>query len=1221
MRSGLDSSREISLNHIYRDVGSFGQRTRKFLSNGENAALLMGGLAGVAFIMPAISELAFAGALGIGAYSMGVQRKNGLPMQVPMSANTLDPKEINLATKKADKGKGIVYIGNDQKTNEEIWLTDTQARTHMMFLGTTGSGKALQMDEPILTPGGFKLNRDIKVGDYVIHRSGKPTKAIGVFPQGSLELYRISFCDGRFMDVSGDHLWEVHHKHWNGKYKEGISRAGMARPRVMTTCEIMEKMSVNNGTFSIPLYEPDFNSPRSEDLPVSPYLLGALLGDGGLGEKTLTFTSIDEPLLERVRSDLSQYGMTLKHYPSNSYCSFNIVSRDGDKRLNHERKTEFRVILENLGLTGKRSEEKFIPDCYLSASPADRIELLRGLMDTDGTAGKAGGVSFSTSSKQLAEDVRRLVQSIGGIAKIATKKPTYTHKGVKKNGRASFNISLRVKNPSSLFELSRKNERVENYQYSESLKLKIQSVEKLEKSAECQCIKVEADDGLFVAGDYIVTHNTEFLISVAFNALVHGSGLIYVDGKADNSLYGKLYSMARFMGREDDVLLINFQTGAKDVFGAQPRKMSNTLNPFAVGSSGMLTQLVVGLMSGGKEGGKSDVWENRAISFVEALLKPLVYLRDHYGLLLDVEIIRNYFNLEPLAALLTDNMEKTKNDFNADVWVEKKNPRFPGIGYALSGLAAYMDNLPGINWAKPMAKQESVVSEQHGYITMQLIRTFNSLSDTYGYIMKTPLAEIDFLDVFINRRILVVLLPALEKSPPELTNLGRIIVASIKSVMAVGLGADVEGDWAKVIDAKPTTSPSPYMCILDEYGYYAVEGFAVVPAQARSLGFSAIFAGQDLPAFEKASKPEAESTLANTTTKFCGKLECTKTFEYFKSVAGEAFYSRTGGFNNTATSILSHAYLDNQSAQIEKMSRISDMDLRSQISGEWHMFFADRIVRINSFFSNPKKVKKLRTNHFVPVAPPSDEVARKLNEIKARLVDQLGKGFATETPEGVRYALNDATTSKFNAYVSALEHPSEEIKALSGFDRTLKEVEAMLREMLTKSAGLTGDFERDLGGAEDEEEALPDDFMERMDRSGRRSSIDDFADMDEEDDPLGDMEFDEDSAEVDFSAHVSQADPANVLFNDGADDDRAEDRLSGLLDRDRMHAGLSSIEAQLGRPKQVSEVIASEVAFEMSASTHYPSAPLAEEPDLEDFFEVSNLLQSELRDHAEGEGK
>lgn len=993
MRSGLDSSREISLNHIYRDVGSFGQRTRKFLSNGENAALLMGGLAGVALIMPAISELAFAGALGIGTYSMRVQRKNGLPMQVPMSANTLDPKEIDLGTKKPVKGKGIVYIGNDQKTQEEIWLTDTQARTHMMFLGTTGSGKAQPLDALVLTPNGWVTMGEIRRGDVVSTPDGKRAKVLEIFPQGVKEIFRLTLSSGRSTRCCAEHLWRVRME--NKDYT------------LQTKALLM--LQSHGKEIYIPVFE--------------------------------------------------------------------------DRSISFER-------LDSIVRWGKES---------------------------------------------------------------------------------------------------------------------------------AQCIYIDHVDHLYVTDDGIVTHNTEFLISVAFNALVHGSGLIYVDGKADNSLYGKLYSMARFMGREDDVLLINFQTGAKDVFGAQPRKMSNTLNPFAVGSSGMLTQLVVGLMSGGKEGGKSDVWENRAISFVEALLKPLVYLRDHYGLLLDVEIIRNYFNLEPLAALLTDNMEKTKNDFNADIWVEKKNARFPGIGYALSGLAAYMDNLPGINWAKPMAKQESVVSEQHGYITMQLIRTFNSLSDTYGYIMKTPLAEIDFLDVFINRRILVVLLPALEKSPPELTNLGRIIVASIKSVMAVGLGADVEGDWAKVIDAKPTTSPSPYMCILDEYGYYAVEGFAVVPAQARSLGFSAIFAGQDLPAFEKASKPEAESTLANTTTKFCGKLECTKTFEYFKSVAGEAFYSRTGGFNNTATSILSHAYLDNQSAQIEKMSRISDMDLRSQISGEWHMFFADRIVRINSFFSNPRKVKKLRTNHFIPVAPPSDEVARKLNEVRTRLADQIAKGFANETADGIRYALNDAATTKFKAYADLLVQPSEEIAALSGFDRTVKEFDAMLRAALTTGSGLTESIERDLGvdSSGNDEESLPDDFMERMDRSGRRSSIDDFADMDEEDDPLGDMEFDEDSPEIDFSAHADKDDPSSVLFNDTAEEDRAEDRLSGLLDRDRTHAGLASIESQLGRPRQVSDVIASEVAFEMSASTHYPSVPLAEEPDLEDFFEVSNLLQSELRDHGE----
>ena len=260
---------------------------------------------------------------------------------------------------------------------------------------------------------------------------------------------------------------------------------------------------------------------------------------------------------------------------------------------------------------------------------------------------------------------------------------------------------------------------------------------------------------------------TEFLLSLVNNALIHASGFIYVDGKADSSLYAKIYSMARLYGREDSVLVVNFQTGAKDVFGPQEIKMSNTLNPFAVGSSGMLSQLVVSLMSTGK----GDVWENRAISFVEALMKPLVFLRDNYGLMLDVGVIRDYFTLPKLEEL---------------TWVSPET--YPGLDGTLDGMKSYLANLPTYDRAK-YQQQGETCNEQHGYITMQLVRTFNSLADTYGYIMRTQLAEIDFLDVFLNRRILVVLLPALEKSPPELTNLGRIIVAAIKATMAVGLGA------------------------------------------------------------------------------------------------------------------------------------------------------------------------------------------------------------------------------------------------------------------------------------------------------------------------------------------------------------------------------------------------------------------------------------------------
>lgn len=445
---------------------------------------------------------------------------------------------------------------------------------------------------------------------------------------------------------------------------------------------------------------------------------------------------------------------------------------------------------------------------------------------------------------------------------------------------------------------------------------------------------------------------TEYLISTIYNSLVHGSGLVYVDGKADNSLYGKIYSMARAMGREDDVMVINFQTGARDIYGAQPNKLSNTMNPFAVGSSGMLSELMKGLMATGK----SDIWSERAASFIEALIKPLVYLRDNKGLLLDVGVVREYFDLDLLEEM---------------AWKKYKDDKAMQASNVLDGLRAYLKSLAGYKENK-YHDQAETVGEQHGYITMQLTKSFGSLSDTYGYIMKTPLGEIDFVDVFLNRRILIVLLPALEKSPAELTNLGRIVVASLKATMAKGLGATLEGDWSKIIDSRPTTAPSPFLCVLDEYGYYAVEGFAVVPAQARSLGFSAIFAGQDLPAFEKASKEEAKSTLANTNTKFCGKLECTTTFEYFKSLASQGYYARIQRYEQNLGSITNSVKLD-EAVSIDRLDRVSFSDLRGQASGEWFLFFANAIIRVKSFYANPKKVKKLRVNHFIKVARPTAE--------------------------------------------------------------------------------------------------------------------------------------------------------------------------------------------------------------------------------------------------------
>ena len=446
---------------------------------------------------------------------------------------------------------------------------------------------------------------------------------------------------------------------------------------------------------------------------------------------------------------------------------------------------------------------------------------------------------------------------------------------------------------------------------------------------------------------------TEYLISTVYNALIHNSGFIYVDGKADSSLYGKLYSMARAFGREDDVLLINFQTGAEDIFGKLPKKVSNTLNMFATGSSGMLIELVKSL----KQSSDDDVWTKQADGFVAALIRPLVFLRDKHGLQLDVNVIRKFFELDVIEEL---------------AWVYPE--RYEGLEESgvLDGIRAYLMTKPGYLKAK-MHDQSAEVHNQHGYITMQLAQTFGSLADTYGHIMKTPLAEIDFADVFLNRRILVVLLPALENSPAELRNLGRIVVASIKATMAKGLGSAVEGEWAQIIDNKPTNAPSAFPTVLDEWGYYAVEGFSVVPAQARSLGFSAIFAGQDLPAFRKASKEEAASTLGNTNTQLVGKMTCMETFEYFEKVGGKGRYTMLQRYETDRGALGPSNFKADESVGIEQLDRITLESLRGQGSGTWTLLFGNRIVSVKGFYANPKPVKFLRTNHFLRVGRPSVE--------------------------------------------------------------------------------------------------------------------------------------------------------------------------------------------------------------------------------------------------------
>ncbi|MEE4376327.1 MAG: TraM recognition domain-containing protein, partial [Candidatus Competibacteraceae bacterium] len=280
---------------------------------------------------------------------------------------------------------------------------------------------------------------------------------------------------------------------------------------------------------------------------------------------------------------------------------------------------------------------------------------------------------------------------------------------------------------------------------------------------------------------------------------------------------------------------------------------------------------------------------------------------------------------------------------------------------------------------------------QHGYLQNQFNRMFNQLADVYGHIFRAGYAEIDLTDVVLQRRILVVMLPALEKSPDELANLGKLLISSLKAMLAVGLGAQLEGSHRAVIERRPTNSPSPYVGVFDEYGYYAVKGFAVVPAQARSLGFSVCFGGQDIQSFGKQSKEEADAIVGNTLTKIAMKIEDPKdTADLFEKLGGHAIAVQTSGFTRGHNTLLSGLYRDVPNATLERRARIDPLDLRAQRLGEAHIFHGTTVIRANLFYTGEFKAKAYRLNRLVPLGPPE-------TDLKAQQ--------ALLTPEGLRQAV------------------------------------------------------------------------------------------------------------------------------------------------------------------------------------------------------------------------
>lgn len=253
------------------------------------------------------------------------------------------------------------------------------------------------------------------------------------------------------------------------------------------------------------------------------------------------------------------------------------------------------------------------------------------------------------------------------------------------------------------------------------------------------------------------------------------------------------------------------------------------------------------------------------------------------------------------------------------------------------------------------------------------------------------MGEVDYKDLVYNRRILFVMLPALEKDPDALSGLGKLVVAGVRSALAPALGEKVEGSHEEVMDAKPTNSDVPFLLILDEYGYYSVKGFSVVAAQARSLGIAVIFAGQDFPSFKRGGEDEAKSVTANTNIKVFMKLEDQgDTFQLAVERAGEGETAATAG--HEVKGELVSGYADNLQTRIERRKRITIRDLVDQKPGEAHVMFGDLLVRCKLFYAEPNQSPEYRINRMLMVNRPRQETIKQITQARGNISKVFDSG-------------------------------------------------------------------------------------------------------------------------------------------------------------------------------------------------------------------------------------
>jgi len=379
-----------------------------------------------------------------------------------------------------------------KKQDGLINIEDITDNNKIFCLASAGSGKEAWVDAIYPSPKGLIRFGDVKIGDSLFDREGNPTKILNIFPQGIKDAYKVTLGDGRSSICGEEHLWTVYS---NFGIKKPVSN-----PKTLTTLEIINKGILRedkrpNRLGSAKFYLPcnGVHNYEERSLPIHPFILGAFIGNGCLTEKGLTFSSND---IETVKKISKILGCTYKKRSINNY-SWDFYKNN--KRI------KTKDILPSL--QGKYSHENYIPNEYKYNSEENRLQLLQGLFDTDGSVCKLGtrlNTTYSSVSLKLINDIKEVLQSLGMVSSI--------REDIREGKRTCYGLTVNahISKKEQLFSLNRKKDKFldgkparRNFDF-----VGIRSIEKLEEKLEMQCVEVDNEEHLYLCEDSIVTHNT-----------------------------------------------------------------------------------------------------------------------------------------------------------------------------------------------------------------------------------------------------------------------------------------------------------------------------------------------------------------------------------------------------------------------------------------------------------------------------------------------------------------------------------------------------------------------------------------------------------------------------------------------------------------------------------------------------------------------------------------